>query len=120
MIYALAKYKEVPVKVEAAKMHTGTLSDEIRRYTINCETANQNTGEALEILGDYEQYLLCWGGNTDTDCFKVVRRPDGYYIIPFGKEPDGFVYEEFPSGPYATNTTAEQEAISRLKIVMCH
>jgi hypothetical protein len=40
----------------------------------------------------------------------VVKRADGFYVIPFGEEPDGFYYEDEGIGPFPTRAEAHRRA----------
>ncbi len=66
--------------------------------------------KVVEVLGEYEAYQAGWVANFEIDCARVVRRADGYYVIPFGEEPDGFYYEDEGIGPFPTKAEAHRQA----------
>jgi hypothetical protein len=101
---------------ELKLVHEAEIVDGVPRFTVNKPVENSNKEELVEILGDYEQYEICWATNYEIDCFKVLKRPEGYFIVPFGKVADGPDYEDAPIGPFPTNKLAEAEAIKRLKL----
>ncbi len=82
---------------------------------VKLQRETDDTGELLEVLGDYERYSMGWASNHEIDCVKVVKRKEGFFIIPFGKVPDGYKYEDNPIGPFVSSNLALQEAIFRLQ-----
>ncbi len=72
-------------------------------------TAHTSSDEVVEILGEYNDYLMDAFHLLDSNCARVLHRADGYYVIPFGRM-CGQDYEDSAMGPYSSLEEAREEA----------
>ncbi len=71
---------------------------------------SSNEAVTMGVMGDIEQYRMCWTSSAGVNCVRLVKCVKGFYIIPFGCDPEGHDYEDSPYGPYATLDEAKKEA----------
>jgi hypothetical protein len=110
--------------LEAVLQRTHITTTEFCRYPLPTDKGrirpeDMQYGQPAEAISNYENYLFCWEGNREIDCFKVVKKEDGYYLSRLGIQPRGEYFHELPAGPFASTTAAENEAISLLKATWC-
>ncbi|NWJ45232.1 MAG: hypothetical protein HXX08_05060 [Chloroflexi bacterium] len=63
----------------------------------------------VELVGEFDYYLMDWFKVLDANCARVVERTDGFYVVPFGRI-NGSNYEEDAIGPFTTQSEAREEA----------
>ncbi len=66
-------------------------------------------GDVVEVLGEYEIFLMGLRSGLDSNCVRVERREEGYFVIPFGRNA-GEEYEDIACGPFENFHEAHEEA----------
>ncbi len=68
----------------------------------------------IEVLGEYNSYLMDLMKVLDTNCARIVRHNGNYFVITFGRV-DGRDYQDPSVGPFATLEEAREQATTLLE-----
>jgi hypothetical protein len=66
-------------------------------------------GIIIEVMGEYNSYVMDVMSVLDTNCARIVERGGNYFVITFGRVA-GRNYEDTHVGPFASLEEAREQA----------
>ena len=87
------------------------MDTELLKQTATFQLTEDNTIDdtIIEVMGEYNSYVMDWMSVLDTNCARIVRRNGNYFVIAFGRV-DGLPYEDSYVGPFANLEEARKQA----------
>ena len=87
------------------------METELFKQTATFQLTENNTIDdtIIEVMGEYNSYVMDWMSVLDTNCARIVQRNGNYFVITFGRV-DGLPYEDSCVGPFANLEEARKQA----------